>query len=243
MLVLEFIFSKSTSMVQQKKKNAKKTTCQTIAFFADTNQQMYPKKLSTQNRLFTAMTPSFCSLTDTKQSLQYTIKTHLSGPPMPIFEVYMNYIPPSPPSSMKQYYKSNTAKFHMELLLILRPGSNLAAKVIISWLSKFEAYMNNIPLSPSSSMKQCNKNATVKFPYGTTFDTTTRKQSRSGATTLSTKAIIWLSMTRLHHYSRRINKSILFTNRKLPSIHSESIQKSRSKANTYSYVFTIGPIP
>ena len=73
--------------------------------------------MSTQKRLFTAMTPSFCSLTDTKQSLQYTIKTHLSGPPMPKFEANMNYIPPSPPSSMKQCNKSATVKFHMELLL------------------------------------------------------------------------------------------------------------------------------
>ena len=74
--------------------------------------------MPTQKRLFTAMTPSFCSLTDTKQSLQYTIKTHLSGPPMPKFEANMNYIPPSPPSSMKQCNKSATVKFHMELLLI-----------------------------------------------------------------------------------------------------------------------------
>ena len=63
------------------------------------------------------MTPSFSSLTDTKQSLQYTIKTHLSSPPMPKFEANMNYIPPSPPSSMKQCNKSTTVKFHMELLL------------------------------------------------------------------------------------------------------------------------------
>ena len=73
--------------------------------------------MSTLKRLFTAMTPSFCSLTDTKPSLQYTIKTHLSGPPMPKFEANMNYIPPSPPSSMKQCNKSATVKFHMELLL------------------------------------------------------------------------------------------------------------------------------
>ena len=63
------------------------------------------------------MTQSFCSLTDTKHSLQYTIKTHLSGPPVPKFEANMNYIPPSPPSSMKQCSKSATVKFHMELLL------------------------------------------------------------------------------------------------------------------------------
>ena len=63
------------------------------------------------------MIPSFCSLTDTKESLQYTIKTYLNGPPMPKFEVNMNYIPPNPPSSMKQCSKSATVKFHMELLL------------------------------------------------------------------------------------------------------------------------------
>ena len=64
------------------------------------------------------MTPSFCSLTDTKQSLQYTINTHLSDPPMPEFEANMNCIPQSPPSSMKQCNKkSATVKFHMELLL------------------------------------------------------------------------------------------------------------------------------
>ena len=69
------------------------------------------------------MTPSFCSLTDTKQSLQYAIKTHLSGPPMPKFEANMTYIHPSPPSSMKQCNKSATVKFHTVLLLI-RPGNN-----------------------------------------------------------------------------------------------------------------------
>ena len=63
------------------------------------------------------MSPSFCSLTDTKRSLQYTIKTHLCGPPMPKFETNMNYTPPSPPSSTKQCNKSATVKFHMELLL------------------------------------------------------------------------------------------------------------------------------
>ena len=45
---------------------------------------------------------------------------------MPKFEANMNYIPPIPPSSMKQCNKSATVKFHMELLLILRSGSNLA---------------------------------------------------------------------------------------------------------------------
>ena len=63
------------------------------------------------------MTPSFCSLTDTKQSLQYAIKTHLGDPPMPKFEANMNFTPPSPPSSMKQCNKSATVKFHVELLL------------------------------------------------------------------------------------------------------------------------------
>ena len=36
---------------------------------------------------------------------------------MPRFKANMNYIPPSPPSSMKQCNKSATAKFHMELHL------------------------------------------------------------------------------------------------------------------------------
>ena len=35
--------------------------------------------------------------------------------------------------------------------------------------------------------------------------------------------------------ARRINTSILFTNRKLPSIHSESVPRSSSKGCTYSY--------
>ena len=35
--------------------------------------------------------------------------------------------------------------------------------------------------------------------------------------------------------ARRINMGILFTNRKLPSIHSESVPRSRSKVSTYSY--------
>ena len=63
------------------------------------------------------MTPSFCPPTDTKQSLQSTIKTHLSGPPMPKLEANRNYIHPSPPSSMKQCNKSATVKCHMERLL------------------------------------------------------------------------------------------------------------------------------
>ena len=34
---------------------------------------------------------------------------------------------------------------------------------------------------------------------------------------------------------RRINMDIHFTNRKLPSFHSELVPRSRSKASTYSY--------
>ena len=62
------------------------------------------------------MTPSFCSLTDTKQSLQHTIKIHLCGPPMLKFEANMKYIHPSPPNSMKQCNKSATVKFHVEAI-------------------------------------------------------------------------------------------------------------------------------
>ena len=35
---------------------------------------------------------------------------------------------------------------------------------------------------------------------------------------------------------RRVNMGIIYTNRKLLSIHSESVPRSTSKANTYSYV-------
>ena len=35
--------------------------------------------------------------------------------------------------------------------------------------------------------------------------------------------------------ARRINIDILFTNRKLPTIHSESAPRSSSKASTYSF--------
>ena len=48
-------------------------------------------------------------------------------------------------------------------------------------MPKFEASMNYIHTSPPSSMKQCNKSATVKF-HTELLLTTTRKQSRSGAT-------------------------------------------------------------
>ena len=49
-------------------------------------------------------------------------------------------------------------------------------------MPKFEANMNYIPPSPPGSMKQCNKSATVKFHMELLLTTTTRKQSRSGAT-------------------------------------------------------------
>ena len=49
-------------------------------------------------------------------------------------------------------------------------------------MPKFEANMNYITPGPPSSMKQCNKNATVKFHMELLLTTTTRKQSRSGAT-------------------------------------------------------------
>ena len=49
-------------------------------------------------------------------------------------------------------------------------------------MPKFETNMNYIPPSPPSSMKQCNKSATVKFHMELLLTTTTRKQPRSGAT-------------------------------------------------------------
>ena len=82
MLVLGFLYSKSTHIVKKKKKkrknHAKKTTCQVLL-------------------------------------------------PMPKFEANMDYIHPIPPGSMKQCNKSAIVKFHMELLLMLRP--NLLAEL------------------------------------------------------------------------------------------------------------------
>ena len=49
-------------------------------------------------------------------------------------------------------------------------------------MPKFEGNMNYIPPSSPSSMKQCNKNATVKLHMELLLTTTTRKQSLSGAT-------------------------------------------------------------
>ena len=72
MLVLGFLHFKSTPIVQQKMR--KNQHVKRLRF------SQVPKKLATQNRLFTAITPYFCFLTDTKQSLQYTITAHLSGP-------------------------------------------------------------------------------------------------------------------------------------------------------------------
>ena len=49
-------------------------------------------------------------------------------------------------------------------------------------MPEFEANMTCIPQSPPSSMKQCNKSATVKFHMELLLTTTTRKQSCSCAT-------------------------------------------------------------
>ena len=57
-------------------------------------------------------------------------------------------------------------------------------------MPKFEANMNYIPPSPPSSMKQCNKSATVKFHMELLLTTTTRKQSRSGVTPEAVTCII-----------------------------------------------------
>ena len=68
-----------------------------LRFSLNTNQHMYPKNVYSKSPVH-GFDPSFCSLTDTKQSLQYTIKTHLSGPPVPKFKANMNYIPQALPA-------------------------------------------------------------------------------------------------------------------------------------------------
>ena len=67
-------------------------------------------------------------------------------------------------------------------------------------MPKFEANMNCIPSSPPSSMKQCNKSATVKFHMELLLTTTTRKQSRSGAT--PNKTVLIFEVHDLHKTMR-----------------------------------------
>ena len=56
------------------------------------------------------MTPRFCFFTNTKQSFQYTIKIHLGGLPLPKFVANINYIPTSPPSSLRKCNKKCDCK-------------------------------------------------------------------------------------------------------------------------------------
>ena len=69
---------------------------------------------------------------------------------MPKFEANMNYIPPSPPSSMKQCNKSATVKFQLELLLILRLGSNLA---VVRHLYRAVKYCHTLSRKTSENEK------------------------------------------------------------------------------------------
>ena len=64
-------------------------------------------------------------------------------------------------------------------------------------MPKFESNMNYIPPSPPSSMKQCNKSATVKFHMELLLTTTTRKQSRSGVTPALTYDVMKSYLTRV----------------------------------------------
>ena len=69
MLVLGFVYSKSASKLKQKKRR-KNQHVKRLRFSLNTNQRVHvTKKMYTQNRLFKAMIPRFCFLTDTKQSL------------------------------------------------------------------------------------------------------------------------------------------------------------------------------
>ena len=63
-------------------------------------------------------------------------------------------------------------------------------------MPKFEANMNYI--SPPGSMKQCNKSATVKFHMELLLTTTSRKQSRSGATPVCNAAYFRLCIDQMH---------------------------------------------
>ena len=88
MLVLGFLYSKSTPIVQLK--NAKNQHVKWLRFSLNTNKYKYPKncplKIACSRPWPQVFVPS-------KMSLLYTIKTHLSGPPVPKSEANMNYIP------------------------------------------------------------------------------------------------------------------------------------------------------
>ena len=89
MLVLEFPYSKSTPIVQQK--NAQNQHVERLRFSLNTNKYKYPKNCPLKIA---------CSRP----------RPHLSAPPKPKFEANMNYTP-------QARNKSATVKFHMELIL------------------------------------------------------------------------------------------------------------------------------
>ena len=80
-----FYISRAHPLSNQKKKKKKRKHqhVKRLRFSLNTNKHKYPKNCPLKIE---------CSLTDTEQSLQYTIKTYPSGPPMPNFEANMNYI-------------------------------------------------------------------------------------------------------------------------------------------------------
>ena len=97
MLVLEFVYSKSTSIVQQKiAKN------QHVKLLLITNQHMYPKNVNSKSPVH-GHDPRFWfpQQYKTVPSVYKKKKKTSKCPLMPKFEANMNYIPPNPPSSMK----------------------------------------------------------------------------------------------------------------------------------------------
>ena len=76
MLVLGFLYSKSTPVVKKKKKSEKKPACQTTAFFINTNKHKYPKIVHskypvhglTQKILFPHQYKTFLSVYDKNTS-------------------------------------------------------------------------------------------------------------------------------------------------------------------------------
>ena len=71
------------------------------------------------------MTLRFSSFTNTKQSLQYTIKTHRGSPPMPKFKANINRIPTYKTSQFHETVQQKCYNFMWNYFELQRAGRNL----------------------------------------------------------------------------------------------------------------------
>ena len=128
------IFQKYTHSPAKKKKMRKKQHVKLWRFSLNTNKYKYPKncpfKIACSQPWPQVFVPHRYKIVPSV----YNKNTSKWSSNAQIWSKYELYTP-SPPSSMKQCNKSATVKFHMELLLIQRPVSNLAVvrHHLLSW--------------------------------------------------------------------------------------------------------------